>query len=329
MITTVVSYLKANYALTSIKTIKLVIYMDDAFVQFNEMLYRQSLTSTGDDQFDYAKIFSDTQSPLKISQSTMSTHPTVTKTQPFKPGTIRFDKIGEFVSIDYGDYLSRVSQSSVDPWSSWVNISDSSVAVHPKSPVLLVKIYAENLSRVKKTKERLQRIIDDQFTTDTLTDELIVKLSDEKKNAITRKAKQKHVGISIKTSVPLICIQLRGDRNDVADLKFEIQQELNNIRAFESLFREARLLQGKIKWWWWMSDVRQYKDFDCLTNYQIEQAYQTNRSSVFAVEANGFCVECNFMKMEANINKSVHMIRRVDLADLLNERKFIIHNCVH
>jgi len=41
-----------------------------------------------------------------------------------------------------------------------------------------IQIYAETISGLKKTKERLQRVIDDQFTTDALTDELISKLSE-------------------------------------------------------------------------------------------------------------------------------------------------------
>jgi len=312
MINTIVSYLKDNCDLTCIKTVKLVIYMDDAYAQFNEVLYELSLTSPVDNQ--------------SLSQS----EPIVAKPQSC---TVKSD---EYVTIDDSKNLNRtvshewISKSLPNTnngehfsISEYASGPMDTVSVHSKGPVLLVQIYAETLSRVKKTKDRLQRIIDDQFTTDALTDELIAKLSNEKMNAFTTKAKQKHVEISITSSPPLICIQLRGDRNDVADLKFEIQQELNQIRASESFHREAKLLQDKIKWWWWMSDTKQYKCFDFLVNYQIEQAYQTNRGSIFTVETQELLVECDFMKMEATINDSTHIIRRVDLADLLNERKFI------
>ena len=300
MVSTIVSYLKTNSASTCIKTVKLVVYMDDAYAQFNEVLYKLSLTSPVENQSLFQSI---------------STQPTAAKPQPLKSFIAKSE---EFVTIDDSDSMCvNDSEHALG--------SMGTVSILSKSPVLLVQIYAETLSRVKKTNDRLQRIIDDQFTSDALTDELIAKLSNEKISAFTRKAKQKHVDMLITTSVPLICIRLQGDRNDVADLKFEIQQELNQIRASESFHREAKLLQDKIKWWWWIDDAKEYKSFDFITNYQIEQAYQTNRSSVFTIETEKLFVECDFMKMEAKINHSTHIIRRVDLEDLLNERKFVIH----
>ena len=81
-----------------------------------------------------------------------------------------------------------------------------------KDSVLSLQIYAEDQSKVEKTLDRLQRIIDEQFTNEG-------------------------------TSGDENCIQLKGNRNDVADLKFEIQQVLNHTRAEESTQREAKLLQ--------------------------------------------------------------------------------------
>lgn len=51
-------------------------------------------------------------------------------------------------------------------------------------------------------------------------------------------------------------IQLRGNCRDVADLMFEIQQEINQIRALESLHKEAKLLQDKLKWYWWENGTK-------------------------------------------------------------------------
>ena len=53
------------------------------------------------------------------------------------------------------------------------------VTVHSESSVLRMQICAETVSGIKCKK----RVINDQFTTDALTDGLIVKLSDEKKTA--------------------------------------------------------------------------------------------------------------------------------------------------
>ena len=243
-----------------------------------------------------------------------------------EPSKIEFVKTEEFVTVDNQRIPNvkgnpRTSQNLSVLMSSWMHVSHSqdtsmpmsTKLLHSKSPILCVQIYAETSSSVKKTKDRLQRIIDDQFTTDVLNDELIVRLSNEKKSAFMEKAKQSDVEITFKTNNPLLCIQLRGDSSDIADLKFEILQELNHIRAFESFCREAKLLHSKLKWCWWRSDTKEYEEFDFLINYQIEQAYQSNNSSVIVVETNHLVVKCNFIKMEATINHSAHVIRRVDL----------------
>jgi len=313
MASTVVSYLRTNSTLTCIKTVKLVIYTDIAYVQFNLALYELSLSSSMDEKLSR-------QIPHKKPYSFQSNSLQSNENEP------EFVKTEEFVTADNRRIPNvkgnpRTSQNLSVLTSSWMHVSHSpdtsrpmsTKLVHSKSPILCVQIYAEISSNVKKTKDRLQRIIDDQFTTDVLTDELIVKLSNEKKSALMEKAKQSDVEITFKTSNPLLCIQLRGESNDIANLKFEILQELNHIRAFELFHREAKLLHSKLKWCWWRSDTKEYEEFDFLINYQIEQAYQSNKSSVTVVETNNLVVKCNFIKMEATINHSAHMIRRVDL----------------
>jgi len=229
--------------------------------------------------------------------------------------------------------------SSVSSWFSTEESASGSCRVVPaqsqeKSPtyensVLHLQIYAEDKDKVAKTKDRLQQMIDDQFTSDQLTDDVISRLSSKQKNYFKGIAEQKFIEITFKTSKDSNCIQLRGDRNDIADLKFEIQSQLNHIRAFESMQREAKLLQDKITWQW-LSITGDYEDYDVLTNYRIEQAYQNDSEMIFMDKTDLGYEQFDFKKMVGNDGHSVYDIQRLDLEDLLKEsesRKYICFVC--
>jgi len=197
-------------------------------------------------------------------------------------------------------------------------------AISEKS-VLLIQIYAEDIQKVGKTEERLQRIIDDQFSNEKVADKLLSKLSSKQKDDLTKKAKQRHVEIIIETGAELNYIQLRGDRNDVSDLKFNIQQILNQIGASESMQREAELLQAKIKWQW-LNDNNTFEDYDALTNYHVEKAYLNDKDKKFVYKTEDACEEFDFKKMTASEDSLIYKIKRVDIADLLKECA-LINNC--
>jgi len=184
--------------------------------------------------------------------------------------------------------------------------------------VLLIQIYAEDMQKIGKTEDRLQKIIDDQFLNEKITDQLLSKLSSKQKDDLRKKAKQKHVEITIETGTELNYIQLRGDRNDVADLKLFIQKILNQISTLESMQREAALLQAKVKWQW-LNDNNEFEDYDKLTNYHIENAYKSDKDNKFVYKTEDLCEEFDFKKMVASEDNLVCKIKRVDIEDLLKE----------
>ena len=191
--------------------------------------------------------------------------------------------------------------------------------------VLLIQIYAEDKQKVDKTEVRLLKIIDDQFTNEKVSDELLSKLSVKQRDELAIKAQQKHVQIIIETGADLNYIQLKGDRTDVADLKSDIQEILRQINSVESTKREAKLLQAKVKWQW-LNDTDDYEDYDELPNYYIEEAYQQDKTKQFAyTRADGQSEIFNFSKMEAydTFYQVKFKIKRVDIEDLLKEGNYI------
>jgi len=198
------------------------------------------------------------------------------------------------------------------------SLPPSRTTVISEKSVLLIQIYAENMQKVGKTENRLQRIIEDQFANEKMFDQLLSKLSSTQKDNLTKKAKQRHVEITIETGTELNYIRLRGDRNDIADLKFFIQQILNQISASESMQREAALLQAKVKWQW-LNDNGKYEDYDELTNYHVEEAYKRDKDKKFVYKTEDSCEEFDFKKMVASEDNLICKIKRVDIADLLKE----------
>ena len=207
-----------------------------------------------------------------------------------------------------------VLQNSLQP-KSQASIIPGSTCKHS---VLSIQIYAEDKNKVEKTLDRLQRIIDEQFTDEKLVDEFVSKLTCKQRDEIAKKAKQRHVEVSIETTNDLNCIHLRGDRSDVTDLKFEIQQVLNHTRSVESIQREAKLLHDKVKWQW-LNRESEYEDFAVLTNYHIEQAYQDNSDKIFIHKDDDLCGEFDFNKMEMFKDQALCKIKRVDIEDFLKD----------
>ena len=200
--------------------------------------------------------------------------------------------------------------------------SPTSVFKTTEKSVLLIQIFAEDQQKVAKTEERLQRIIDDQFINEKIPNELISKFSQKQKDDLVRKAKQNHVQIIIETGANLSYIQLKGDRTDVADLKFDIQEIIHQISSVESTKREAGMLQAKVKWQW-LNDTSDYEDYDELPNYYIEKAYKQGIKH-FTYTSESRSEKFNFLMMEADDGHGVVKIKRVDIEDILKEGNYII-----
>jgi len=240
---------------------------------------------------------------------------------------------GKFLEIVNKPGLWKRMTSAVSSWFYGDSNVEESVTKHilpsPPQPVkpasiiseksvLLIQIYAEDTSKVKKTEERLHQLIDEQFTNESFVEEGISKLTNKQKEDIRRKAKQKHVDITIEIGKDSSCIKLRGDHNDVTDLKVDIQQVLGKIHATKSKQREAKLLHDTVKWSW-LNEDNEYEEYDAVINYHIEEAYQKNKDKTFIYETEDIREKFDFRKMVACDDLSSYKIKRVDIEDLLKQ----------
>ena len=118
-----------------------------------------------------------------------------------KPGLLR--RLTNTVSSwIYGDSSIEESVNNVHPSPALSQPIDSSSSFPDKS-ILLIRIYAEDKTKVQKTEERLQRMIDEQFTNDKVADELVCKLSNKQKEDLKKKAMHRNVEIVIESGKEL------------------------------------------------------------------------------------------------------------------------------
>ena len=93
---------------------------------------------------------------------------------------------------------------------------------------LEVRIYGEKETHVQKAEKILQRIIKDQFVNENVDDLNIANLTPEQTRELEKKSRELQVEIEINAH-PLNYIRLRGDKGDVATMKYEILWTLSRL----------------------------------------------------------------------------------------------------
>ena len=101
---------------------------------------------------------------------------------------------------------------------------------------LEVRIYGEKESFVQEAEKMLHKIIEDQFVTEKVDN--IPNLTPEQTRELEKRSRELQVEIEINPS-PLNYIRLRGDKGDVAKMKYEILQTLGEFEKHAGKIREA------------------------------------------------------------------------------------------
>ena len=166
-------------------------------------------------------------------------------------------------------------------------------------------------------------MIQDHFKVDSIdNDDRVSKLTSEQIQDLEEKAKNYQV--EFKFEPHLKRIRLKGDKEDVNELKTQILDVFSKIAVLEGDKKAAKMLQDKVTWKW-QDDDGEYEAYDHMVNYSIEQAYQeykmNRRKEKFTYndEEVGTCA-INFAKMEEELpDGTTFPIKRSDLEDLLKE----------
>ena len=170
-------------------------------------------------------------------------------------------------------------QKSSGPSSSCSNIAATTQTITNKS-VLVLQVFSDDIKKIQKAEKRLQQLMEDQLSTDVIEDKLINQLSRKEHVDIKNRAKIKNIEIKINIGRFQHNIQLRGDREDIAELKKEIAEVLNEKGIKDLKNKEKQSVNAKVQWQW-CNNSGVYENYDINANYAIEQAYQTNKAKKF------------------------------------------------
>jgi len=194
----------------------------------------------------------------------------------------------------------------------------------PDNAVLHIQIFAGSTRQVDTTKTKVQKVIRDQFKADVIeNDDRVSKLSKQQMSDLEEKAKA--LQVEIKCEPHLKRIKLKGDKEDVGELKTQIMNYFGRIALQEGDERVAKLLQDKITWGWLDDDDGQYESYNHMVNFAIEQAYQSFKSGdgqvdfVYKDEDDEECT-INFDKMEESLSDgTTYPVNRSDIHDKIRE----------
>jgi len=177
--------------------------------------------------------------------------------------------------------------------------SNTSAPVITAQSVLVLQVFADDVRKVQCTVNRLQHLIEKQLCTETVENKSIAKLTSELQTEIEQEAKAKNVDIVIALGKLQQYIQLKGDFRDVLELKLKINSILTKINDDEAKKKKIHDTHAKVKWQW-QNKSGDFEDYDAAVNYIIEQAYQSDQSSLFVCNhTNGSSEEFDFKQMGA------------------------------
>ena len=174
---------------------------------------------------------------------------------------------------------------------------------------LCIQVYAIDNERVRKTDTCLQQLIKSRLFKDKIDDRIISQITPKQHSIIEQKAKARNVDITIEAGKMQHYIQLEGDLSSIITLKHEIHSTLHEPAITETMQRDIKSTQTKVKWQW-QSVSGAYEDYDAVANYDIEQAYQADQNALY--DMHDSTEQFNFLKMEVKNkrDKTVYKIKR-------------------
>ena len=133
-------------------------------------------------------------------------------------------------------------------------------------------VYGETKENVKQAEESLKKLIDLQFVTDVFEDDKIGMLSETEEMTLQKKAHQLQLEFNI--DLVLKCIQLKGSKESISDMRVKIVEVLNQVDKEASRKAQAEIILNVVQWKRMDSSETPY---DPLTNLEIEEAYSAGK----------------------------------------------------
>ena len=209
------------------------------------------------------------------------------------------------ISIE-DDSVNQPTQSGPPVEADKTDLASSTVV---RQRVLHIQVFATDIERVRKTDTCLQQLIKSRLFKDRIDDRVISQITAKQHSIIEQKAKARNVNVTIEAGKMQHYIQLEGELSSIIALKQEIHSILHEPAITQSMHRDIKSTQTKVKWQW-QSVSGVYEDYNAVANYDIEQAYQADQNALYDMQDS--TEQFNFQKMEVKNknNKTVYKVKR-------------------
>jgi poly [ADP-ribose] polymerase 10/14/15 len=149
-----------------------------------------------------------------------------------------------------------------------------------------LRIFGETQGCVKSAESKIRELIKKQFKTETMNIKSIHLLKESQERFLVRKAREKQLAFCVDRKSNTI--QLKGNKDSIAEMKLEIQTALGRVEKAETVMKTVQ----------WKRLGPTVTSYDSLMNLEIEEMFESKPSHTFKDDVSKEHFTIDFKTME-------------------------------
>ncbi|XP_051767273.1 protein mono-ADP-ribosyltransferase PARP14 isoform X6 [Ctenopharyngodon idella] len=187
------------------------------------------------------------------------------------------------------------------------------VVVVEKIEPAVFQLCGETSEDLREAIDTINSLIVREHLTIPIRDPAIAHFTKEDAEMLNSMQREFTVSVQLEKKGQDSVITLEGLTRDVHSAESRIRDVIRKVERNEYRRREAFIISSMVKWQY-QENGRNLKNFDMLTNYELEQAYQKRQPSV-RIKINSDDYEADLVRKEATRGRMRIELNRVDLQD--------------
>ncbi|ROL54451.1 Poly [ADP-ribose] polymerase 14 [Anabarilius grahami] len=276
MVDAVVDFVKRKKPV-HVKFVKFLIFQTNMLSDFHKSMVRRSGEKVEEDKGFFSRI--------KVIFPSISFHQTCT-----------------WEKKDY--ILGESSESSKN---------EEFVVVGEEIEPAVFQLCGETPENLREAKDMIHSFIVREHMTIPIRDPAIAHFTKEDVEMLNSMQREFTVSVQLEKKGQDSVVTLEGLTRDVHSAESRIRDMIRKVERNESQRREAFIVSSMVNWQY-QENGRRPKNFDMLTNYELEQAYQNRQPSV-RIKINNDDYEADLVRKEATTGRMRIELNRVDLKE--------------
>ncbi|XP_051767291.1 protein mono-ADP-ribosyltransferase PARP14 isoform X24 [Ctenopharyngodon idella] len=187
------------------------------------------------------------------------------------------------------------------------------VMVVEKIEPAVFQLCGETSEDLREAKDMIHSFIVREHLTIPIRDPAIAHFTKEAVEMLNSMQREFTVSVQLEKKGRDSVVTLEGLTRDVHSAESRIRDVIRKVERNEYRRREAFIISSMVKWQY-QENGRNLKNFDMLTNYELEEAYQKRQPSV-RIKINNDDYEADLVRKEATRGRMKIELNRVDLKD--------------